>query len=246
MANCRSSDIIKGFEAANKVDLEDCIDSDNGLLDRLGDRDIISNDEINRLDEIKEYRSRNRKILRKLKENINSSSKEFIKALCDDEQDHIAKFIVTAGCETNSDERLLPRELRKVINDNMFCLEWLIDTEKLELLHHLVRAGCITYRHRDRVIKSEPHYKAYELLIIIQRRRYRDFLKFLKCQEKGVANILEKGGVTEIKIQIREEQGNKRKIVAEMMKQMRGYVDAGDEHNLDGDRKKWSSNILQN
>ena len=47
--------------------------------------------------------------------NIDSISKQFIEALCEDEQDHIAKFIVTAGCETDSDERLLPRGLRKVI-----------------------------------------------------------------------------------------------------------------------------------
>ena len=222
----------------SKVDLENSIDSENGLLDRLGDHGIIDNDEINRLEGIKENRSRNSNILRKLKGNINSVSVQFIKALCDDKQDHIGKFIVTSGCETDSDERLLPRELREVIDDNMFCLEKLIDTEKRDLLHQLVRSKCITSRHRDRVIRSKPEIKAYELLIIIQRRRYRDFRKFMECQKKNIVDILEKGGVTEIKIQFQGEQGNNRKLVADLIKKLRGYVGEDDESDLDGNQKR--------
>ena len=168
----------------SKIDLEDCIDPENGLLDRLEEHGIIDIEEINHLERITKYRSRNSNILRKLKKNIDSTSKQFIEALCEDEQDHIAKFIVTSGCATDSDERLLSRELRKVIDDNMFCLERLIDTEKRDLLHQLVRAKCITSRHRDRVIHSKPEDKAYELLIIIQRRRYGDFRKFMEYQKK--------------------------------------------------------------
>ena len=218
LENCRSQDIIKGFKNVSKVDLEDYIDPENGLLDRLGDRRIIDSGEIHCLEKIKEYRSRNKRILRKLKDNRQLIDKPFINALCEDNQDHIAKFIVTSGCETDSDERLSPRKLRTVIDYNMFCLEKLIDTEKRDLLHQLVRAKCITARHRDRVIRSKPEIKAYELLIIIQRRRYRDFCKFIECQKKNIVNILEKGGVTEIKILLQEDRGNNRKIVAELMK----------------------------
>ena len=152
LKNCRPSDIIKGFKDVSKVDLEDCIDPENGLLNRLRDHGIIDNDEINYLERMKIYRSRNSNILGKLEKNINSSSEQFIQALCDDEQEHIGKFIVTSGCETNSGERLLPRELRRVIDSNMFCLEKLIDTEKRDLLHQLVRAKmyhCTTPRQSD-------------------------------------------------------------------------------------------------
>ena len=238
LANCQSSDIIKGFEAVSKIDLENCIDSENGLLDRFGDQRIFGNDEINRLEEIKEYRSRNRIILRKLKDNIHTSSKQFINALCEDEQDHIAKLIVTGGCDTDSDKRLLPRELRKVIDENMFCLRRLIDTEKLELLDRLVAANCITAPHRDRVIHFERDMKAYNLLVILYRRRYRDFFTFVKYQKTNIANILKTGGVTEIKIQIREEQSDKRKTVAELITKLRGHVDEDSDSDLNEDQRK--------
>ena len=152
MEKCQPSEIIQGFKAVQGEgrDLEECIDSENGLLDRLFCQGIINNSEVGNLQLIVPYQIRNGTLLRIISINIDSISKQFVAALCEDEQDHIAKFIVTAGRETNSDERLLPRELRKVIDDNMFCLEKLIDTEKRDLLHKLVRAKCIRARHRER------------------------------------------------------------------------------------------------
>ena len=190
------------------------------------------------MEEIKEYRQRNRIILRKLKDSLHTSSKQFIKALCEDEQDHIAKYIVTGGCDTDSDERLLPRELRKVIDENMFCLRRLIDTEKLDVLDRLVEVNCITAPHRDRVIHSGRDMKAYELLIILYRRRYKDFLTFVKYQKTNIANILKTGGVTEIKIQIREERSDKRKTVADLIKKLRGHFDEDNESDLNEDQRK--------
>ena len=182
----------------------------------------------------------NGELLREIEINLDSS-KPFIEALCEDEQDHIAKFIVTAGCETDSDERLLPRELRKVIDDNMFCLEKLIDTERRYLLYELAKVGCITARHRDRVMNFKPdEEKAYQLLIIIQRRRYKDFFNFIKCKEmeKNIVKILEKGGITEIKIKFREEQSEKKHIVAELIRKLRGHVDGDLECDLDGEQQE--------
>ena len=244
LENCQPSDIISGFKAVKSKgpDLEDCIDPENGLLYRLLDHKIINNSEFESLTMIKPYNMLNGELLRRIAINIDSTSKQFIKALCQDEQDHIAKFIVTAGCETASDERLLPRELRKVIDDNMFCLEKLIDAKKRDLLHQLVRAQCITSRHRDRVIDSKPEDKAYELLKIIQRRRYRDFLKFMECQKNDIAKILEKGGVTEIKIEFQPE-GNNKQIVAELMKQLKGCVD--DDRNLGEDQRDEKKMVIE-
>ena len=196
LKNCLPSDIIKGFNEvqSNGSDLEDYIDPENGLLNRLYNQRIIGKSEIDCLEILKPYQKLNGTLFRKI--NIDSFSKQFIEALCQDEQDHIAKFIVTSGCETNSDERLLPRELRKVIDDNMFCLEKLIDTEKRDFLTKLVATNCIRARHRDRVIYSEPKDKAYELLIIIQRKRYKDFFNFMEClrktMQKNIVKILER------------------------------------------------------
>ena len=128
---CIPSDIIQGFKKVKSggKELEDYIDPENGLLTALGNRSIINESEIGDLQKLKPYQKLNGELLRRIMNKIDFISKQLIDALCEDEQDHIAKFIVTAGCETISDERLLPRELRKVIDVNMFCLERLIDTE---------------------------------------------------------------------------------------------------------------------
>ena len=250
LENCHHSDIINGFmEVQSKgSDLEDYIDPENELLNRLYNQRIIDNSEVDILESVKPYQKLNGELLRKITITIDSISKQFIQALCQDEQDHIAKFIVTAGCETDSDERLLPRELRKIIDDNMFCLKKLIDTEKLDFLMKLVTTNCIRAWHRDRVIHSKPDDKAYELLIILQRRRYKDFFNFMECLRKtmqnNIATILEKGGITEIKVQLLQKRSDKRNIEAELINKLTGYVDEDNESELREDQKKIVNELL--
>ena len=249
MENCHSSDIIEGFKEVKSKgpDLEDYTDPENGFLNRLYNQRIIDNSEIEILQNIKPYQKLNGELLRRIDIKINFISKQFIQALCQDDQDHIAKFIVTAGCETDSDERLLPRELRTVIDDNMFCLEKLIDTEKRDLLHKLVQTKCITSRHRDRVIRSEPEDKAYELLIILQRRRYKDFFNFMECLRKtmqhNIVKILEKGGVSEIKVQLFKKLGDTN-IIAELIKKLTGYADEDNKRELSDDQRQLIDEVL--
>ena len=250
MKNCHSSDIIKGFRELRRKghDLEDYIDPENGLLHKLGSHKILDFSEIATLEKIAPYQSLNEELLRTIERKIDAFSKQFIEALCEDEQDHIAKFIVTAGCETDSDERLLPRKLRKVIDDNMFCLKKLIDTEKRDLVRKLVAEECITRRHRDRVICSKPDDKAYDLLVILQRRRYKDYFNFMKCLRKtmqtNTVKILEKGGVTEIKVELLKERRNRRDIGVELVGKLRGYIDDGYESDLSEDQRKIVDGIL--
>ena len=231
-----------------REDLEDCIDPENGLLYKLKDQMIINNREIVTFLNIIPYRSLNMELLRKIEMEIENISREFIEALCKDDQDHIAKFIVTAGCETNSDERLLPRELRKVIDDNMFCLEKLIDTEKLDLIHRLVTEECITSKHRDRVIRCKREEKAYELLVILRRRRYRDYFNFMECLRKTMQNnivkILENGGVMDVQIEFYQERSDKRDIEAELIRKLTGYVDEDKANELSEEQKKIVDELL--
>ena len=250
LMNCLPSDIIRGFqEVQNKGrDLEDYIDPENGLLDRLLNQRIIKHFEIDILQKMKPYQTLNGELLRRIDIKMKKFSKQFIEALCQDEQDHIAKFIATAGCETKSGERLLPRELRKVIDDNMFCLGELIDIEKHDLVYKLVAGNCITSRHRDRVIRSKPEDKAYELLIILQRRRYEDFVNFMKCLRKTMQNnivkILEKGGVTEIKVQMLQERTDRKNIETELIRKLTGYVDEDKARDLSEDQKQIVDELL--
>ena len=251
MINCSLSRIVSGFKAVQSkgLDLEDYIDPENGLLNRLIDYRIIAYSEFETLQQITPYQSQNIELLRIIKTNIHIIGKQFIKALCEDEQDHIAKFIVSSGCRTDSDERLLPRELRRVIDENMFCLEKLIDTEKRDLLHKLVNANCITTRHRDRVIHSKQEARAYKLLIILQRRRYKDFFNFMKCLrqslQRNIVKVLEKGGVTEIKVQLLQNRIDKEIIGAELIKKLTGCVDGNNESDLSEEQKKIVDELLE-
>ena len=250
MKNCPASYIVTGFKKVPRKDLEDYIDPENGLLERLGCHEIIGNQEINNFKQITPYQSLNGELLRTIGMNIDSISKPFIEALCEDEQDHIAKFIATGGCKTDSDERLLPRELRKVIDDNMFCLEKLIDTEKRELLMKLVAANCIRSIHRDRVMNFKPdEEKAYQLLIIIQRRRYKDFFNFMECLretlQRNVVKVLEKSGVTEVKVRLLQNRSDKRNIAAELVRKLTGCVDESNESGLSEDQKRIVNELLK-
>ena len=229
-------------------DLEDCIDPENGLLHRLSNQAIIDYADIKILEKIKPYQLLNGELLGRISINIDAISNAFIKALCQDEQDHIAKYIVTAGCETNSDERLLPRELRKVIDDNMFCLGQLIDTEKHDLVYKLFRTKCITSRHRDRVIHSKPEDKAHELLIILRRRRYKDYFNFMECLRKSmqqsIVEILKRGGIVEMKIQRFQERIDKEDIEEELIKKLTGYVDEDNASCITEDQRKFVDELL--
>ena len=106
MKNCPVSNIVRGFKKVQRKDLEDYIDPENGLLNRLCNHVIIDKHESSEFERITPYQKLNGKLLRIIEMNIDSISEQFIRALCEDEQDHIAKFIVTAGCGTDSDERL--------------------------------------------------------------------------------------------------------------------------------------------
>ena len=253
LKECLASHIVNGFKRVlqrkQRKDLVDYIDPDNGLLDSLASQKILDYSYIAILQQITPYQSLNGELLRTIEMNIDSISKQFIEALCEDEQDHIAKFIVAGGCETDSYERLLPRELRKVIDDNMFCLKELINTEKQDLLMKLVKENSIRAIHRDRVMNFKPdEEKAYQLLIIIQRRRYKDFYNFMECLRKtlqrNVVKVLEKGGVTEVKVQLLQNRSDKRNIAAELIRKLTGCIDEGNESDLNEEQKGIVDDLL--
>ena len=138
--------------------------------------------------------------------------------------------------------------MRNVIDDNMICLKGLIDTEKQDFLLILVREKCITSRHRDRVFRSKLEERAYELLIILQRRRHIDYLKFMECLRKTMQNniikVLEKGGVTQVTIHLLHGRDDKQNIEGELIKKLTGYVDKENESDLSEDQRHFIDKIL--
>ena len=188
LENCQPSDIVEGFKAVRSKgqDLEYYLDPENGLLDRLASHGIINNSEIKILQKITPYQLLNEELLRRIEIIIDSTSKQFIEALCEDGQDHITKFIVTAGCKTDCMKGLLPRCMRGFLSRSLLNFERLIEIVKLELLQKLVSANCITSTHQERVMRSEREDQVNELRVILQRRRYNDFYKFEEFMKEAV------------------------------------------------------------
>ena len=113
--NMSSSNIIQGFnEVSQGRDLEDYMDPENGLLRRLSEHKIITHSDMKSLAKVlTPYQLLNGELLNRIRPNIDLICQQFMKAPCDDEQDHIAKFIISSGRNTDSDDRLLPRAIEK-------------------------------------------------------------------------------------------------------------------------------------
>ena len=62
--------------------------------------------------------------------------------------------------------------------------------------------------------------------------------------QKNIVKILEKGGVTEIKIQLLQERRDKRNIEAELIRKLTGYVDEDKASDLSEDQKHIVNAIL--
>ena len=114
-----------------------------------------------------------RVLVAKMKECLKSDSQKCIpmlKALIENEQTHIAKYIVSSGKDTKSVDRVLTERERKAINDNMFCLEKLVRPNIDTFLYELVEVRCITENHRNWVLEStEAKKHVNELFDILKR-----------------------------------------------------------------------------
>ena len=126
-----------------------------------------------------------------------------LKALIEDDQTHIAKFIASSGKNIRSLDRVLTKEEREAIDRNMFCLEKLVSTRDNDLLVLLVAQKCITPTHKDWIISYKKDNKdVYHLFEIVKRRSFQHFTDFKSCLEGTGQNltveVLRKGGVVEI------------------------------------------------
>ena len=159
------------------------LDPEYGLLPCLNYRDIITDGEYNFLEEfksnsVKTYIELNDELLLKcIDPRLESCCLRFCHALEENDQQHIANYIRTAGHDSNSEDRVLSREEIAMIDNNIFCLVNLINPYRMNFLSRLVSKQCITIRHKEKIEKlPETSTKMDELLKIIKRRRYKDFV----------------------------------------------------------------------
>ena len=163
---------INGFKKLQHV-LAEYIDPENGLLRCLVVKGVLSDPECNILcksnsdeDHKVSYVELNENLLfQYIMPKIESCCMQFIDALTENDQKHIADFIRTSGDNFKSEDRVLVKKELDIINRNMFPLVNLIDPNRKSFLYRLVSMDCITNRHKLKIESwNEKEDKTDELL----------------------------------------------------------------------------------
>ena len=194
---------IKGFEKV-LCKFKDYIDPLNELPFCFVEHRIMTFKEANEIERLKPNTTR--EIVAKMNaclKNHPENCLPILKALVENDQTHIAKFIVSSGKNTYSPDRVLTKEERDAIDENMFCLEKLVSTRVNDFLVLLVGVKCITSNHREWIISYKTENKdVYQLFEVIKRRSLRHFNDFNNCLvgtgQNQIVEVLRKGGVVEI------------------------------------------------
>ena len=188
------------------------------------------------------------KLLQKMNECLKKDPKNclpILKALIENDQTHIAKFIVSSGENVLSSDRVLQKVEREAIDGNMFCLEKLVRprvNDFLVLLVELKWHHCQPQKLDNCLGKGEKRCLT-NCCEILKRRSYRHFTDFLSClQGTGqtiIVDVLKSGGVVEITNHLKGiEQRSDREIIEKgIIAQLCGYVDNKDENKLNEDQK---------
>ena len=226
---------IEGFRSVRNV-LAMYMDPENGLLVCLITHGIMNDEDYRRLNRDRPYEEINDDlIVNFIAPKIETHGKEFVDALVENNQDHIAKFIMSCGNNLDSEDRVLNDKELNLINNNMFCLVNLISPYRMEFLYRLVAKRCISDRQKGRIeCRKELSMKVDELLTIMKRRRLRDFRNFKIClhdtMQNRIVEILERGGVVTVRIKLNARE-DKQIIESKLIKLVTGYVD--EEHEID-------------
>ena len=240
---------IQGYQSV-RTQLAQYMDPENGLLLSLRGKGVLTETVYSGFDVTKPYKLLNEDLMIFLTPKLETCCMQFIDALVENEQEHIAKFILTSG--TNSDDdRVLKKEEIRVINSNMFGLVNLIDPNRMSFLYRLLECECITDSHKDRVAScKEKDKKVDALLIILKRRRYKDFCNFKMClhntMQHKIVDILEKSGLVAVCVKLHERE-DRQIIESKIIEMLTGYVNYREEtiEQLSADQIKVIKDILE-
>ena len=252
--NPTKTDILKYIEGFEYVSckLSDYIDPLNKFPFTLAKNKIISTKEAIRIEKLKPDSTID--ILDKMVEYMEQQSENCLKilqALIENDQTHIAKFIVSSGKNIRSPDRVLSEEERKAIDGNMFCLEKLVRPCRGDFLLLLVKQNCITANHKDWINNwAEKSKDVYQLFEILKRRSFRHFSDFNHCLigigQKKIVDILRKGGVVEITNHLKgvENRSDLRIIEQEIIEKLSGYVDPRNKKQISVEQKTFIDKLM--
>ena len=218
--HCESTKVVADFIKQNMTKLIECLDVDNGLADCLFSKQVLTSEQYEKLSNKSwwlSYQEQNRELLSNmLLRGLASiqACKMFLTALVETDQRHIFNFINNSlglykvqVAETDHCRILTADELNR-IRRNLFHLIKLIDPSPT-FLDSLLKDGCITQPHRERIeVQQTTSDKNKELLIIIRRRSYEDFETFKRVmkttQRNGIIifRLFESGHVISIDSEI--------------------------------------------
>ena len=234
---------IKGFEKV-RTKLDGYIDPLNRLPFCFVDKEIMTYEEAEKIELSKPETI---EIVAKMNECLKKDPKNclpILKALIENDQTHIAKFIVSSGMNTGSSDRVLQQVEKEAIDGNMFCLEKLVRPRVNDFLVLLVELKCITANHKNWIIVWEKEKKdVYQLFEILKRRSFRHFTDFLSClQGTGhaiIVDVLNKGGVVEITNHLKgiEHRSDRKTIEKGIIAQLCGYKDSQHENKLNDEQQ---------
>ena len=254
LENPTSADIDKYNKGFAKVlgKLEGYIDPFNKLPFCFLEYKIMTFEEAERIDRSKPQTTL--EMVAKMNEYLRKDSQNclpILKALIENDQTHIAKFIVNSGMNNRSPDRVLKKEEKEAIDENMFCLEKLVSPHVNVFLVMLVAQKCITANHKEWILSYKQENKdVYQLFEILKRRSFRHFSDFNRCLEgmghREIVDVLRAGGIVEITNHLKgiENLSDRETIEKGIIEKLCGYVEDNHSNALNKEQQSFIEKLM--
>ena len=254
LENPTSTDIVKHNKGFVKVigKLDSYIDPYNKLPFCFLEYEIMTFEEAEKIERSKPKTTLD--IVAKMNEYLKQNSHNCLslfKALIENDQSHIAKFIVSSGLNTRSPYRVLKQEEREAIDQNMFCLEKLVSPHVNVFLVMLVSRKCITANHKEWILSYKTENKdVYQLFEILKRRSFKHFSDFNSCLmetgHKRIVDVLRAGGVVEITNHLKgiESRPDRESIEKGIITQLCGYIYSQHEKTFNEEQNSFIDRLI--
>lgn len=223
---------------ATEIELQELLEPDYGLPSKLFNQGIITERQRSIIMEERPVQSRVFNLLQAVKETFgNLNHADFLKALIDDGQEHVANFIKVNGIidDITGDDRPLNQQQRRRLFQP--CLLFELDLRDAELHDMMLRERVISSPQSKKVTQQRTEFNGNEVLLTIMMRRsvtnVKRFIVFL--HKAGHSNAVEQltkvGVITRLRTMIPssmlsgDSTMEKEMGIAEIFKQSSGHLE---------------------